>query len=71
MQPKSETYTIMSKKILILNGSPRLMGNTMQMVAQFKKGAEEAGHVVTVLMNVGDIEGHPKLEDCYQLGKNI
>ena len=23
------------------------------------------------VMNVGDIEGHPKLEDCYQLGKNI
>lgn len=48
MQSKSNTNMIMSKKILILNGSPRPMGNTMQMVAQFKKGAEEAGHVVTV-----------------------
>lgn len=38
----------MSKKILILNGSPRLKGNTAQMVNEFKRGAEEAGNEVTV-----------------------
>ena len=37
----------MSKKILILNGSPRTNGNTSALTAQFKKGAEEAGNEVT------------------------
>ena len=33
----------MSKKIIILNGSPRKAGNTTALTAEFKKGAEEAG----------------------------
>ena len=37
----------MSKKICILNGSPRLNGNTKELVKHFVKGAEEAGHQVT------------------------
>ena len=37
----------MTKKIIILNGSPRKNGNTSALTAQFKKGAEETGHVVT------------------------
>lgn len=36
----------MSKKIIILNGSPRLNGNTSALIERFKKGAEEAGHTV-------------------------
>lgn len=31
----------MSRKIIILNGSPRKSGNTAALTAQLKKGAEE------------------------------
>lgn len=37
----------MSKKILILNGSPRLKGNTAMLCDALAKGAESAGHSVT------------------------
>ena len=37
----------MSKKIIVLNGSPRNTGNTSELTAAFTKGAEEAGNVVT------------------------
>lgn len=36
----------MSKKILILNGSPRKNGNTASLCDEFVKGAESAGHTV-------------------------
>lgn len=38
---------IMSKKIVILNGSPRRKGNTAVLTAEFAKGAKEAGNTVT------------------------
>lgn len=37
----------MSKNIVILNGSPRLKGNTSALTAEFMRGAEEAGNKVT------------------------
>ncbi|MCD8351273.1 MAG: flavodoxin family protein [Planctomycetaceae bacterium] len=37
----------MSKKIVVLNGSPRANGNTSALIAAFTQGAEEAGHSVT------------------------
>ena len=37
----------MAKNIIILNGSPRLKGNTSALTAEFKKGAEESGNKVT------------------------
>lgn len=37
----------MSKKILILNGSPRANGNTAALVKAFTEGAESAGNEVT------------------------
>lgn len=37
----------MGKKILVLNGSPRLKGNTAMLCEEFIKGAESAGHTVT------------------------
>lgn len=37
----------MSKKIIILNGSPRLKGNTAILCDSFAKGAGSAGHSVT------------------------
>ena len=36
-------------KILVLNGSPRLHGNTAAMVTAFAKGAQENGHQVDVV----------------------
>ena len=35
-------------RILVLNGSPRLNGNTKQMVEAFRAGAKSAGHQVDV-----------------------
>lgn len=37
----------MSKNIVILNGSPRMKGNTAMLCDAFMKGAESVGHVVT------------------------
>ncbi len=40
----------MSKKIIILNGSPRKKGNTSSITAEFIKGAREAGNEVDEFM---------------------
>lgn len=37
----------MSKKIVILNGSPRKNGNTSALTKSFTEGAQQAGHMVT------------------------
>lgn len=37
----------MAKNIIILNGSPRVKGNTSTLTAEFKRGTEEAGNKVT------------------------
>ena len=37
----------MSKKILILNGSPRKTGNTTALTRSFAEGAESTGNTVT------------------------
>ncbi|MDE6763465.1 MAG: flavodoxin family protein [Oscillospiraceae bacterium] len=51
----------MSKKIVILNGSPRKNGNTAALTAEFTKGAEEAGNIVTEFflgdMNINGCKG--------------
>ena len=58
----------MTKKIIILNGSPRKNGNTSALTAQFKKGAEEAGNEVTEFqlsgMKIGGCLG------CWHGGKD-
>ena len=58
----------MSKKIIILNGSPRKAGNTAALTASFTKGAEEAGNTVTEFfldgMNIHGCKG------CFGGGKN-
>lgn len=58
----------MGKKIMILNGSPRKAGNTAALTAQFAKGAEEAGNMVTEFflggMSIGGCKG------CFGGGKN-
>lgn len=37
----------MGKKICILNGSPRISGNTKELIKYFTKGAKASGHEVT------------------------
>lgn len=47
----------MSKKIVVLNGSPRKNGNTSALVREFSKGAESTGNTVTVFF-LGDMDIH-------------
>lgn len=51
----------MSKKIIILNGSPRKTGNTAALTAAFASGAKEAGNQVTEFflggMNINGCRG--------------
>lgn len=54
----------MSKKIFILNGSPRDNGNTKELIRAFTKGAESAGNEVTCF-NLYDMEIRP----CRGCGK--
>lgn len=58
----------MSKKIVILNGSPRKKGNTATLTDAFKRGAEKAGNQVTEFflgeMNINGCKG------CFGGGKN-
>lgn len=58
----------MSKKIIILNGSPRANGNTTALTEAFKLGAEGAGNTVTEFflgnMSINGCKG------CFGGGKN-
>lgn len=58
----------MHKKICILNGSPRINGNTKELIKYFTKGAETVGHEVTCFdlqkMNIHGCLG------CCNGGKN-
>lgn len=58
----------MSKKIIILNGSPRKTGNTSALVSAFIEGAEKKGHIVSEFfldeMNIHGCKG------CFGGGKN-
>ena len=56
-------------KVLILQGSPRVNGNTAWMAEEYKKAAEAAGHEVT-LVNVAKkkIAGCLACEYCHNKG---
>ena len=58
----------MSKKIIILNGSPRRTGNTSALTTSFTKGAKDSGNTVTEFfldeMNIHGCKG------CFGGGKN-
>lgn len=58
----------MSKKIIILNGSPRAKGNTTGLIDAFTEGAKEAGHEVSSFlldqMNISGCKG------CFGGGKD-
>lgn len=58
----------MGKNIVILNGSPRLKGNTVALCEAFTKGAESSGHSVTSFMlDAMNIHG---CKGCYGGGKD-
>lgn len=59
----------MSKKIIILNGSPRKTGNTSSLIKSFTEGAESVGHEVTCF-DLNSMNIHPCL-GCCGGGKNI
>lgn len=58
----------MSKKIIVLNGSPRPNGNTAALIKAFTEGAEAAGNTVTTFlldsMNINGCKG------CFGGGKD-
>ena len=60
----------MSKKIVVITGSPRKNGNSFAMTDAFIKAAEEKGHTVTrfdaAMMQIG---GCRACETCYSTGK--
>ncbi len=58
----------MNKKILILNGSPRLKGNTSTLCDAFITGAESVGHTVTRI-DLQKLEIHGCL-GCMKGGKD-
>ena len=58
----------MSKKIVILNGSPRVNGNTSGLIDAFTAGAEKAGHTVA-RFDLQQMNIHPCL-GCYNGGKD-
>lgn len=67
---KFQEETIMSKKIVVVTGSPRKNGNSFAMTDAFIKAAEEKGHTVTrfdaAFKKVG---GCHACETCYSTGK--
>ncbi len=60
----------MSKKIVVITGSPRKNGNSFAMTDAFIQAAQDKGHIVTrfdaAFMNVG---GCHACETCYKTGK--
>lgn len=56
-------------KILVLNGSPRRNGNTAQLIAAFREGAESVGHNVHVVdVCYKNIAGCLACEHCHTKG---
>lgn len=58
----------MSKKIIVLNGSPRANGNTAALIQSFTAGAIEGGHTVT-RFDLQTMQIHPCL-GCFGGGKD-
>ncbi len=70
VNPADRRSRYMSKKIVVITGSPRRKGNSFAMTDAFIKAAEEKGHTVTrfdaALKKVG---GCRACETCYSTGK--
>lgn len=74
----------MSKKIVVVTGSPRKNGNTSALTVGFEEsehwyahlkkhiGWQSLGKVLCgYVTQTGDIEGKKELNDAYELGKSI
>lgn len=69
----------MSKKVLVIKGSPRKNGNTSTMADAWIKGAMGSGNEVTeggILFAYGtngpaDVKEMSALEEAYQMGKTV
>lgn len=60
----------MSKKIVVITGSPRKNGNSFAMTDAFIKAAEEKGHTVTRFdAALKKVDGCRACETCYSTGK--
>ena len=60
----------MSKKIVVITGSPRKNGNSFAMTDAFIKAAEEKGHTITRFdAAMKKVEGCHACETCYSTGK--
>ncbi|MDE7372501.1 MAG: NAD(P)H-dependent oxidoreductase, partial [Clostridia bacterium] len=60
----------MSKKIVVITGSPRKNGNSFAMTAAFIKAAEAKGHkVLRFDAALGKADGCHACETCYKSGK--
>lgn len=60
----------MSKKIVVITGSPRKNGNSFAMTDAFIKAAEEKGHTVTRFdAAMKKLNGCRACETCYSTGK--
>lgn len=56
-------------KIVVLNGSPRINGNTAKLIEEFKVGAEVASHEVKVILaGALNIKGCMGCEACHNIG---
>lgn len=70
VNPEELEEYYMSKKIVVITGSPRKNGNSFAMTDAFIKAAEEKGHIVTrfdaAMKNVG---GCHDCETCFRTGK--
>lgn len=58
---KRKEWFTMNKKVRIISSSPRRGGNSETLAAAFACGVN----------GVGEIAGHPALEQAYQMGKEV
>lgn len=58
---KRKEWFTMNKKVRIISSSPRRGGNFETLAAAFAGGVN----------GVGEIAGHPALEQAYQMGKEV
>ncbi|MFV0393840.1 MAG: flavodoxin family protein, partial [Coprobacillaceae bacterium] len=57
----------MTKKVLIISGSPRKNGNSDILCSQFSKGAKEIGHDIETI-TIRNLDNHPCIA-CYSCRK--
>lgn len=70
MRPPESRKEAVSRNICVLFGSPRKNGNTQLLVGAFVRGAEHAGHAVTVCNTASaHIQGCKACNACWSKGK--